>query len=100
MLRYYPPSGSGQGISEKCELIIVIGSKKSSNSNRLCETAEHCGVKAILIDSPEDINIEDLPKQVTSDLQPGLPPLMPVQDTIEFLKKYNYKFEKLFIISL
>lgn len=42
-----------------CDDIIVIGSAKSSNSNRLRETAEKAGTRAILIncanDLPEDI---------------------------------------------
>ena len=76
-------------LAEKCALIIVIGSKKSSNSNRLCETAEHCGVKAILIDSPEDINVEDLPKNGNIGLTAGASaPESLIQKTIEFLKKH------------
>ena len=79
-------------LAKKCELIIVIGSKKSSNSNRLCETAEHCGIKAILIDSPEDINIEDLPKTGNIGLTAGASaPECLIQDTIEFLKKNHGK---------
>ena len=75
-------------LAEKCELIIVIGSKKSSNSNRLCETAEHCGVKAILIDSPEDINIKDLPTKGNIGLTAGASaPECLIQDTIRFLNK-------------
>ncbi|MBU8902302.1 MAG: 4-hydroxy-3-methylbut-2-enyl diphosphate reductase [Victivallales bacterium] len=74
-------------LAKKCKLIIVIGSKKSSNSNRLCETAEHCGVKAILIDSPEDIDIKELPKRGTIGLTAGASaPECLIQDTIEFLK--------------
>ena len=77
-------------LAKKCELIIVIGSKKSSNSNRLCETAEHCGVKAILIDSPKDINIKDLPKKGNIGLTAGASaPECLIQDTIKFLKKHH-----------
>ncbi len=32
------------------DLILVIGSTNSSNSNRLCELAQRCGVKAYLLD--------------------------------------------------
>lgn len=80
-------------LAEKCELIIVIGSKKSSNSNRLCETAAHCGVKAILIDSPKDININDMPKYGNIGLTAGASaPECLIQDTVELLKKYGYTF--------
>jgi len=75
-------------LAEKCELIIVIGSKKSSNSNRLCETARNCGVKTILIDSPEDININDLPENGNIGLTAGASaPECLIQDTIKFLKE-------------
>ena len=75
-------------LAEKCELIIVIGSKKSSNSNRLCETARNCGVKTILIDSPEDININDLPESGNIGLTAGASaPECLIQDTIKFLKE-------------
>ena len=39
----------------ECQLIIVVGSPTSSNSNRLKELAEHCGVEAHLVDSAKDI---------------------------------------------
>jgi 4-hydroxy-3-methylbut-2-enyl diphosphate reductase len=75
-------------LAKKCELIIVIGSKKSSNSNRLCETAKNCGVKTILIDSPEDINIKDLPKNGNIGLTAGASaPECLIQDTVKFLKE-------------
>ncbi len=75
-------------LAEQCGLIIVIGSKKSSNSNRLCETAEHCGVKAILIDSPEDINPGGLPASGNIGLTAGASaPERLIQDTIEFLRR-------------
>jgi len=37
------------------DLVLVVGSVTSSNSNRLRELAEHCGCNAYLIDGPEDI---------------------------------------------
>jgi 4-hydroxy-3-methylbut-2-enyl diphosphate reductase len=40
------------------DLILVVGSVASSNSNRLRELAERCGCTAYLIDGPEDINTE------------------------------------------
>ncbi len=42
----------------ECELVLVVGSPNSSNSNRLRELAERCGTEAYLIDGPEDINPE------------------------------------------
>ena len=40
------------------DLILVVGSVASSNSNRLRELAEHCGCRAYLIDGPVDIRPE------------------------------------------
>jgi len=42
-------------IAGKCDAVLVIGSKNSSNSNRLREVAERMGSRAWLIDGPEDI---------------------------------------------
>ena len=40
----------------ECDLVLVVGSPNSSNSNRLRELAERCGTLAYLIDGPEDID--------------------------------------------
>ncbi len=42
-------------LCKRCSDIIVIGSQNSSNSNRLRETAEKCGVNAILINSAAEL---------------------------------------------
>lgn len=41
-----------------CDLVIVVGSPNSSNSNRLREVAERKGAKAYLIDHPDMIDTE------------------------------------------
>ncbi|MGB5063163.1 MAG: 4-hydroxy-3-methylbut-2-enyl diphosphate reductase [Candidatus Competibacter sp.] len=43
-------------LSGHCELLLVVGSRSSSNSNRLRELAEKQGTPAYLIDGPEDID--------------------------------------------
>ncbi|MEX2326696.1 MAG: 4-hydroxy-3-methylbut-2-enyl diphosphate reductase [Pseudomonadales bacterium] len=40
----------------ECDLILVVGSANSSNSNRLRELAERIGVTAYLIDSADDLD--------------------------------------------
>ena len=40
----------------ECDLVLVVGSPNSSNSNRLRELAERCGTEAYLIDTADDIN--------------------------------------------
>jgi 4-hydroxy-3-methylbut-2-enyl diphosphate reductase len=42
------------------EYLLVVGSRSSSNSKRLCEVAENMGVPASLIDGPDDIEMEKL----------------------------------------
>ena len=42
-------------LSNDCEVVLVVGSPNSSNSNRLREIAEKEGRKGYLIDGPEDM---------------------------------------------
>lgn len=43
-------------LSEECDLVLVVGSPNSSNSNRLREIAEKRNIPAYLIDGAEDID--------------------------------------------
>jgi len=43
-------------LSQQCDLVLVVGSPNSSNSNRLRELAERNGCAAYLIDGPTDID--------------------------------------------
>ena len=43
---------------ERCDLILVVGSPSSSNSNRLREIAEKAGIPGYLIDGPQDLRRE------------------------------------------
>ncbi len=43
-------------LAEHCDLVLVVGSPNSSNSNRLRELAEREGVEAYLIDGAEEID--------------------------------------------
>ncbi len=45
-------------LARECDLVLVIGSRNSSNSNRLVEVAEECGCPAHLIDHPEQVREE------------------------------------------
>jgi 4-hydroxy-3-methylbut-2-enyl diphosphate reductase len=45
-------------LGQECEVVLVVGSPNSSNSNRLRELAEKQGVEAHLIDGAEDIQHE------------------------------------------
>jgi 4-hydroxy-3-methylbut-2-en-1-yl diphosphate reductase len=45
-----------RALTEQCDLVLVVGSPNSSNSNRLRELAEREGVEAYLIDGAEEID--------------------------------------------
>jgi 4-hydroxy-3-methylbut-2-enyl diphosphate reductase len=45
-------------LAGRCDLMLVVGSPNSSNSNRLRELAEKQGCPAYLIDGPDDIRRE------------------------------------------
>jgi 4-hydroxy-3-methylbut-2-enyl diphosphate reductase len=43
-------------LATRCDLVLVVGSPNSSNSNRLRELAQRMGVEAHLLDGAKDIN--------------------------------------------
>jgi 4-hydroxy-3-methylbut-2-enyl diphosphate reductase len=45
-------------MAPQCEVVIVVGSPNSSNSNRLREVAEHMGARAYMVDSAADLRQE------------------------------------------
>ena len=45
-----------RAIAERCDVVFVVGSATSSNSNRLRELAAQIGARAFLIDGAEDID--------------------------------------------
>jgi 4-hydroxy-3-methylbut-2-enyl diphosphate reductase len=49
-----------RAIARDCELIFVVGSQNSSNSQRLVEVAERAGCRAQLLERAEDIDPGDL----------------------------------------
>lgn len=79
------------------DLVLVIGSKHSSNSNRLMETARAEGVSAHLIDGTEDIREEWLEGKKTVGISAGASaPERAVQETTLFFlnkgaKKENFR---------
>jgi len=43
-------------MAPQCDVVIVVGSPNSSNSNRLREVAEKRGIPAYMVDSPDQID--------------------------------------------
>jgi 4-hydroxy-3-methylbut-2-enyl diphosphate reductase len=45
-------------MAPQCDVVLVVGSPNSSNSNRLREVAQHIGVEAYMVDSAADLKPE------------------------------------------
>lgn len=45
-------------LAERSELLLVLGSKNSSNSLRLVEIGSECGIPGHLLDGPEELEDE------------------------------------------
>jgi 4-hydroxy-3-methylbut-2-enyl diphosphate reductase len=74
----------------KCDLVLVVGSPNSSNSNRLKEIAVKLGKPAYLIDGPEDIRPEWLSGVDTIGLTAGASaPEVLVGQVVERLKAWG-----------
>ncbi|WP_331344270.1 4-hydroxy-3-methylbut-2-enyl diphosphate reductase [Cellvibrio sp. UBA7661] len=71
----------------ECDLVLVVGSPNSSNSNRLRELAERCGTESYLIDGPEDINPEWIQNRTAIGITAGASaPEILVKQVIDKLK--------------
>jgi 4-hydroxy-3-methylbut-2-enyl diphosphate reductase len=58
----YATQSRQDAIREQCpkvDVVIVVGSRSSSNSRRLAEQAESLGVRSFLVDGAEDIPLDD-----------------------------------------
>jgi len=74
-------------MSQQCDLVLVVGSANSSNSNRLREVAARLGVDAYLIDGPEAIEPQWLVgKQHVGITAGASAPEVLVQDVVARLK--------------
>ncbi len=75
-------------LAGECDVVLVVGSPNSSNSNRLREVAENLGVPAYLVDSAEDIQAEWLAGKPRAGITAGASaPEILVQQVIDRLKK-------------
>ncbi|AGI33889.1 TPA: 4-hydroxy-3-methylbut-2-enyl diphosphate reductase [Mannheimia haemolytica] len=74
-------------LAEQSQLVLVVGSKNSSNSNRLAELASRMGVMSKLIDGPQDIDPTWLEGIETIGITAGASaPEVLVQSVISHLK--------------
>ncbi len=79
-----------RSIAEQVELLLVVGAKNSSNSNRLRELAEKIGTTSYLIDTADDIDIAWLQGVAKVGVTAGASaPAILVQQVIEALKSFG-----------
>ena len=77
-------------LAERCDLILVVGSKNSSNSNRLREIAENKKIEGYLIDSEDDIQISWLVNKTRIGVTAGASaPELLVQNVVNFLQQHG-----------
>lgn len=77
-------------LAEFCEVVLVVGSVNSSNSNRLREVAEAQGARAYMLDGPDDVKREWLQGALKIGLTAGASaPEVLVQRVIERLRDWG-----------
>jgi len=60
-----------KGIIDRCDVLVVVGSASSSNSNRLRELAEKSGKRGYLVDGPEHLSRDWFSADLTVGLTAG-----------------------------
>ncbi len=87
-------------VAEGISHLLVVGSRTSSNSRRLCEVAINMGVPAFLIDGPEDIDMSAMETAVDLGLTAGASaPEHLVQAVVASLEKFGWKSEELVTLT-
>ena len=83
-------------LAKKVEVVFVVGSKESSNSNRLVEVAKEAGAEAFLLDGVEDLRAEWWRGKKTVGLSAGASaPEYKVQELADFFQKKGASLEEL-----
>jgi 4-hydroxy-3-methylbut-2-enyl diphosphate reductase len=79
-----------KGMIERCDLLLVVGSVASSNSNRLRELADKAGKPGYLIDGPQDLRREWFDGRSTVGVTAGASaPEQIVQRVVERLREWG-----------
>ena len=90
-----------KALSKLVDVILVIGSPNSSNSNRLRELGEHCGIQSYLIDSSSDINQAWIKNAKAVGISAGASaPEVLVTEVVDYLKSHGaHEVEELMVIE-
>ena len=82
-------------LAKTCDVVFVVGSITSSNSNRLKEIAERLGIRAYLIDVASDIKIHMLEGCEAAGVTAGASaPEILVQQVVERLQSFGGALQK------
>lgn len=80
-----------KNVAHGADLVLVVGSRNSSNSNRLVEVSQNLGTKSYLIDKAQDIQPEWLGGVTTVAITAGASaPEILVQEVVEYLQGKGY----------
>jgi 4-hydroxy-3-methylbut-2-enyl diphosphate reductase len=75
---------------EQCDVLLVVGSRSSSNSNRLRELADRAGIPGYLVDGAEDLQREWLNGKAAVGVTAGASaPEVRVQQVVERLREWG-----------
>ena len=75
---------------EQCDVLLVVGSRSSSNSNRLRELADRAGIPGYLVDGADDLQREWLNGKRTVGVTAGASaPEVRVQQVVERLREWG-----------
>jgi 4-hydroxy-3-methylbut-2-enyl diphosphate reductase len=75
---------------EQCDVLLVVGSRSSSNSNRLRELADRAGIPGYLVDGAEDLQREWLNGKRAVGVTAGASaPEVRVQQVVERLREWG-----------
>jgi 4-hydroxy-3-methylbut-2-enyl diphosphate reductase len=78
-------------VANECDLLLVVGSDNSSNSNRLVEVARNMGTNSHLIENYRSIQPEWLEGAKTVALTAGASaPEILVQEAVTFLQEQGF----------
>lgn len=88
-------------LTKRVDVILVIGSPNSSNSNRLRELAENYGIPSYLIDASSDINPDWIKHAKAVGISAGASaPEVLVTEVVDYLKSHGAnEFEELTVIE-
>ena len=80
-----------KNVAHGADVVLVVGSRNSSNSNRLVEVSQNLGTNSYLIDKAEDIQPDWIDTTTTVAITAGASaPEILVQEVIQYLQGHGY----------